>query len=148
MKEEKPDKQGGRVRENKTEREKWWVELSCKQKVTFLFKSLQNTIDGQSEGERRQPAATRRGKMVRVHPGQMAVFKIKSVCRLSCWKQESNICCPERFPHRDLSGSAGKCPHVYQKSFPHASGYIFSFWKKFCYQEKSAMCHKHQWPVI
>lgn len=34
-----------------------------------------------------------------VFPNQMAVFKIKSVCRLSCWKQESNICCPECYPH-------------------------------------------------
>lgn len=40
------------------------------------------------------------------------VFKIKSVCRLSCWKQESNICCPKRCLNsftQDLSGSVVTC---------------------------------------
>lgn len=46
----------------------------------------------------RLPAGGKKKRMDRLCPHQMAAFEIKSVCRLSCWKQESNICCPERCP--------------------------------------------------
>lgn len=48
----------------------------------------------ESQEEEEEEEKKRRGNMDRVDPNQMAAFKIKSVCRLSCWKQESNICCP------------------------------------------------------
>lgn len=59
---------------------------------------------GDSRQEEEEGGGKKAGWTEAIPKTRWPVFKIKRVCRLSCWKQESNICCPERRPNSFNSG--------------------------------------------
>lgn len=77
-------------------REKVEQELNRLEKGRIRMKSVRSKTDKTRLKKGRRGEQSQRGKDGLTQPNQMVVFKIKSVCRLSCWKLESNICHPER----------------------------------------------------